>query len=178
MADSNGKILRHHQREVHLALALEVDMGDKIVRAVGWMTLVVVQVAHDPAVVVGTRNLPVAVPVHTVPTEGADVVVGTRFAVPEEVLAQEVLAAEDSLVVVVVMEDDQDLVALKGQVVVGTIVRYQRASRNDQWPAPVVPNFVDDRLQALYPEVLNRDPELRQLVGSVAVAAARQPEAP
>jgi hypothetical protein len=173
MADSNGKILRHHQREVHLALALEVDMGDKIVRAVGWMTLVVVQVAHDPAVVVGTRNLPVAVPVHTVPTEGADVVVGTRFAVPEEVLA-----AEDSLVVVVVMEDDQDLVALKGQVVVGTIVRYQRASRNDQWPAPVVPNFVDDRLQALYPEVLNRDPELRQLVGSVAVAAARQPEAP
>jgi hypothetical protein len=173
MADSNGKILRHHQREVHLALALEVDMGDKIVRAVGWMTLVVVQVAHDPAVVVGTRNLPVAVPVHTVPTEGADVVVGTRFAVPEEVLA-----AEDSLVVVVVMEDDQDLVALKGQVVVGTIVRYQRASRNDQWPAPVVPNFVDDRLQALYPEVLSRDPELRQLVGSVAVAAARQLEAP
>jgi hypothetical protein len=173
MADSNGKILRHHQREVHLALALEVDMGDRIVRAVGWMTLVVVQVAHDPAVVVGTRNLPVAVPVHTVSTEGADVVVGTRFAVPEEVLA-----AEDSLVVVVVMEDDQDLVALKGQVVVGTIVRCQRASRNDQWPAPVVPNFVDDRLRALYPEVLNRDPELRQLVGSVAVAAARQPEAP
>jgi hypothetical protein len=173
MADSNGKILRHHQREVHLALALEVDMGDRIVRAVGWMTLVVVQVAHDPAVVVGTRNLPVAVPVHTVSTEGADVVVGTRFAVPEEVLA-----AEDSLVVVVVMEDDQDLVALKGQVVVGTIVRCQRASRNDQWPALVVPNFVDDRLQALYPEVLSRDPELRQLVGSVAVAAARQPEAP
>jgi hypothetical protein len=173
MADSNGKILRHHQREVHSALALEVDMGDRIVRAVDWMTLLVVQVAHDPAVAAGTRNLPAAVPVHTVPTEGADVVVGTRFAVPEEVLA-----AEDSLVVVVVMEDDQSLVALKGQVVVGTIVRYQRASRNDQWLTPVVPNFVDDRLQALYPEVLSRDPELRQLVGSVAVAAARQPEAP
>jgi hypothetical protein len=147
------------------------------------MTLLVVQVAHDLAVVVGIRNLAAVEPVRRVPTEVADVGVGTRFvrkgsAVLGRVLAQERLAAEGSLAVAVVMEGTQSLVALKERLVVGTTVGCQQASRNVQWQVLVVPNFADDRLQALYPEGLSKDPKTGQLVVPVAVVAARQSAVP
>jgi hypothetical protein len=147
------------------------------------LTLQVVQVAHDPVVVAGIHSLAAVVPVRKVQTKKADVGVGTRFArkgsaVLEQVLAQERLAVEGIPAVVAAMEGTQSLVALEEHLVVGTTVDYQQANHNVQWQAPVVPSFVDDRLQALYPVVLSKDPRTGQLVVSVAVAAARQPAVP
>jgi hypothetical protein len=166
-----------------LALVLEVGMVDRIVLAVGWLMLQVVQVAHDPVVVAGIHSLAAVVPVRKVLTKEADAGVGMRFArkgsaVLEQILAQERLAVEGNLAVVAAMEGTQSLVALKEHLVVGTTVDYQQASRNVRWQVPVVPSFVDDRLQALYPVVLSKDPKTEQLVVSVAVAAARQPAVP
>jgi hypothetical protein len=147
------------------------------------MTLQVVQVAHDLAVVAGIHSLAAVGPVRKVPMKVADVGMGTRSArkgsaAPGQVLAQERLAAEGNLAVAVAMEGTQSLVAPKEHLVVGTTVGYQQASRNVQWQVLVVPSFVDDRLQALYPEGLSKDPKTGELVVSVAVAAARQPAVP
>jgi hypothetical protein len=100
------------------------------------MTLLAGQAGHGPAVVADIHSPPAAVLVRKVPKEVVVVVVEKRsghtgFAVLGRILVQERLAAEDSLVVLVVaMEGIHSLAAPKEQLVVGMTVGYQRASRN------------------------------------------------